>query len=602
MRLRAASAPRRIRRSLAASGGAALAAASAAQAQTLPNPPRPPTREEVERPRPRETEPRARLSVEGGVERAPCALDGEAFRAIRFTPRSVTFGGLREFPAEALQPAFEPFLGREQPVAAICEIRDRAATILRDAGYVAAVEIPEQRIAGGDLRLEVLMARLVAIRVRGDAGRAERTIARYLEKLTREEVFNRYRAERYLLLARDLPGYDVRLALKSAGAGRGEVIGEVTVRRQPGDLIASVQNFGSKALGRWGGLLRGQLYGLTGLGDRTTLAAFTTADLDEQQTIQVGHDFRIGGEGLSLSALLTYAWADPELADPTLDIEAETLLATFEASYPLIRTQAATLRAGAGFDLVDQRVRFNGLDLSRDKLRVAFVRLDFDRSDRASLGARAGYSGAEPRWRIGGRVELRQGLNLLGATRPCGPGFALCTAPGAVPPSRLEGDSGATLVRLEAYGEYRPRPRLTLAAGLRAQMTGDPLLSFEQYSAGNYTIGRGYDPGTLLADRGIGVQAELRYGSLVSPAPRKLAWQAFAFLDAVRVGEAGRIPVLAGGRTLASAGAGLRAALGDSARLEAVLAVPLERAGTPPVRGGPRLLLSFATRLWPWSY
>ena len=32
----------------------------------------------------------------------------------------------------------------------ICEIRDRAATILREAGYIAAVEVPEQRIADGD--------------------------------------------------------------------------------------------------------------------------------------------------------------------------------------------------------------------------------------------------------------------------------------------------------------------------------------------------------------------------------------------------------------------------------------------------------------------
>jgi len=584
-----------------ASACAALASAAGAQAQAPPTVPRPPTREEVERPRPADAGRPPRLSVEGEIERAPCALAGEAFRDIRFTPRSVTFGGLRMFPSERLRPAYEPYLGREQPVAVLCEIRDRAATILRDAGYVAAVEIPEQRIAAGDVRLEVLMAKLVAIRVRGDAGRAERLIANYLAKLTRQEVFNRYQAERYLLLARDLPGYDVRLALKSAGAARGEVIGEVTVRRQPGELIAGVQNFGSRALGRWGGLLRGQAYGLTGLGDRTSLAAFTTADFREQQTVQLGHDFRIGGEGLMLAGLVTYAWADPGLADPTIDIEAKTLLATLEATYPVIRTQAATLRGGIGFDLIDQKVRFNGIRLSSDKLRVAFVRLDFDRSDRASLGERAGYGAAEPRWRIGGRIELRQGLDLFGATEPCGPAFARCTAPGVVPPGRLEGDAGATSLRFEALGEFRPRPKLTLAAGIRAQATGDPLLSFEQYSAGNYTIGRGYDPGTLLADSGIGVQAELRYGSLVPPGPRKLAWQAFAFLDAARVSEAGRVPTLTGGRSLVSAGAGFRAALGDGARLEAVLAVPLERAGVPATRPDPRLLLSLTTRLWPWS-
>src|SRR3546814_6228781 len=86
------------------------------------------------------------------------------------------------------------------------------------------------------------MAKRVGVRVRGDAGRAERTIAGYLERLTEEEVFNRYDAERYLLLAGDLPGYDVRLALRSAEAGPGEVIGEVAVIRTPGQIDRSAEH------------------------------------------------------------------------------------------------------------------------------------------------------------------------------------------------------------------------------------------------------------------------------------------------------------------------------------------------------------------------
>src|SRR4051812_40330338 len=80
---------------LRVTAGAVLGCASPAGAQPPPTVPRPPTREEVERPQPREAQRRPRLEVEGGVERAPCALDGEAYRDIRFTPRSVTFGGLK---------------------------------------------------------------------------------------------------------------------------------------------------------------------------------------------------------------------------------------------------------------------------------------------------------------------------------------------------------------------------------------------------------------------------------------------------------------------------------------------------------------------------
>ena len=44
-------------------------------------------------------------------------------------------------------------------------------------------------------------------------------------------MFNRYQAERYLLLASDIPGYVVRLTLRPAGTVPGDVIGDVTVQR-----------------------------------------------------------------------------------------------------------------------------------------------------------------------------------------------------------------------------------------------------------------------------------------------------------------------------------------------------------------------------------
>jgi hemolysin activation/secretion protein len=581
---------------------AGAAAVPPASAQAGPDPPRPPTREEVRRDARSQPERRApRLAVEGGIERAPCALEAEAFRDIRFTPTGAEFRNLRGLSADALRPAWEPFLGREQPVAVVCEIRDRAATILRDAGYIAAVEIPEQRIAEGIIRFDVLTARLVSIRVRGEAGRGERTVARYLRRLTGQEAFNRHQAERYLLLAGDLPGYDVRLTLRSAEGAPGEVVGEVTLTRTPAEVEVNLQNYGSAELGRWGGMARARLYDLTGLGDRTTLAFFSTADFEEQQTVQLGHDFRVGGEGLTLGGLFTYAWADPSLDDPALAVQARTWLATFEGSYPFILTQANALRGSLGLDIVNQRVSLNGVALSRDRLRVAFARLAFDGIDRASLGGRAGYSGAEPRWRLGGSLELRQGLGIFGASDPCGAGAALCTAPGAVPPSRLEADPTATVVRFEAAAEYRPVPRLAFALGARAQWAPHPLLSFEEFSAGNYTVGRGYDPGTLLGDRGIGFQAELRYGKALPAGSDKVTIQPYLFFDAAWVDNKDRLLAAAGRQHLSSTGGGFRAAFGDKATLDVVLAVPLERAGLQTERGDPRLLVSLTAGLWPWS-
>ncbi len=457
--------------------------------------------------------------------------------------------------------------------------------------------MPEQRIADGTVRFDVLMARLVGLRVRGDAGSAERLIADYLGRLTEREVFNRYEAERYLLLAGDLPGYNIRLALRSAGTTRGEVIGEVTVRRTPALFDLSVQNLGSRELGRWGGLLRGQLFDLTGLGDRTILAFYSTADFEEQRTLQLAHDFRLGGEGLVIGGQFTYAWANPDVGLAGVDIDARTLFATLEASYPFVRRQGQTLRGGLGLDYIDQDVDFNELPFSRDRLRVAFARATFD-----ALGLSPGdprYTVAEPVWRLGTIAEVRQGLGLLGASDSCGPGLARCLVPGAVPPTRLEGDPTATVLRGAFYGEYRPVPRFTVSLAGRGQYSGEPLFSFEEFSAGNYTIGRGYDPGAVLGDSGAGFQAEIRYGSLFPANADAFAFEPFAFVDQVWVWNEDLLLAI-GDEELTSVGGGLRAAWGDRARIDLILAVPLDRTTFQPDRDV-RLLVSITTRLWPWS-
>ncbi len=560
--------------------------------------PAPPTREEIDRPPPPSIEqPRARLTVEGGVERAPCALDRPEYQNIRFTLADVAFDDLRGMTADQLRAAWGRYQGQEVNVAVICEIRDRAATILREAGYIAAVEVPEQRIADGRVHFTVLMAKLVGIRVRGEAGRSERLIAGYLNKLTEQEVFNRFDAERYLLLAGDLPGYEVRLALRSANAGRGEVIGEVTVVHTPVMVDLNVQNLGSRELGRWGALLRAQFYGLTGLGDRTTLAFYSTADPDEQKTLQVGHDFRVGSEGLTFGAQLTYSWASPDLRLPNVDIDSRTLFATVEASYPFIRRQTRTLRGSVGLDVIDQDIDFNNIPLNRDRLRVAFARLAFD-----ALGLAPGnpeYTPAEPRWRLGLTAEARQGLSVFGASDGCGTGLVNCLAPGVVPPTRLEGDPTATVFRGGVTAEYRPIPRLTFALSLNGQYSAHPLFAFEEFSAGNYTAGRGYDPGALLGDSGVGLQAEVRFGRKYARRPDELVAEPYVFFDHDWVWNQDVLFAL-GRQELSSVGGGVRAAWGDRFRIDMVVAKPLDRLPFQTSRGDTRFLVSLTTRLWPW--
>lgn len=510
--------------------------------------------------------------------------------------RGAEFAGPQGQTNVDLAPSYAPYIGQEVPISTVCEIRDRAATILRDAGYIAAVQVPEQRIEGGIVRFQVLMARLTQVRVRGEATGAETILASYLNQLTKRPLFNRHEAERYLLLASDLPGYTVRLTLRPAGTAPGDVVGDVTVQRLPAYADFIVQNGGSESLGPWGGLLRGQLFGLTGLGDRTTLSVFSTADFHEQQTVQLGHDMRLGPQGISLAGSFTYAWARPHV--PNSSILATTLLGNIELGYPLVRRQSETIRGSIGMDVVNQDVDLNHIALTRDRLRVAFLRLGADVIP-GNIGVQ--YSTAEPPWHFNGQLELRQGLHALGATHDCGPLGLNCLGAGQVPPSRLTGQSDATVLRLTAYGEMRPIPKLTVAVGLRAQYAGKPLLSFEYFSAGNYTVGRGYDPGALLGDRGYGTQLELRYGSRIPVSASRPAIEGYTFWDHALVGHLDGSIIVTQREYLDSVGAGARVNWNRFV-LDAGLAVPLTRVGPFNRRPPLRLLVSLTTRLWPWKY
>jgi hemolysin activation/secretion protein len=569
--------------------------ASTANAQTPPQP-IPPTREEVTRAETRVPDREAtKLEVEGGIERAPCALDTPQFKALRFTFMRAKFEDFGNLPDVDLTPAYAALIGTEQPISIVCEIRDRAATILRNAGYVSAVEVPEQTISDGVVEFRVLMARLTRVRVRGNATGAERILEAYLQHLTKQRVFNRFEAERYLLLASDMPGYTVRLTLRPAGTAPGDVTGDVTVERTRGDADLNIQNGGSSELGPVGILGRAQFYGLTGLADRTTLGLFSSADGKEEKTVQIGHDLHVGGQGLKVGGLFTYAWAKPSIAGA--DFDAQTLLATVQADYPFVRSIARTLRGSVGLDFVNQDVRIDSIDLTRDRVRVAFARLSFDA---ISSDFSQGRSPVEPKWRYASIFELRRGLNILGATDRCGPAGADCLGAGKVPPSHLEGISTAAVVRALLYGEYRPIPKLTFALGMRGQYSWRPLLSFEQFSVGNYTVGRGYDPGTLLSDRGWGTQAEVRFGTIVPKTVAKPAIEAYLFWDHAKVHSLERLLVVGQPVELNSVGGGARISFSRFA-LDAGIAVPLSKVGIPARKPDPRFLISLTTRLWPWS-
>ena len=320
----------------------------------------------------------------------------------------------------------------------------------------------------------------------------------------------------------------------------------------------------------------------------TSVALFSTLEFSEQHTLIVGHDFAIGSEGLRVGGQFTYSETDPDLGLPGFDLNSETTVFSGFASYPLQRTRRSSKFLNFGFDVVNQNVLVNDVAISRDRVRTLFARIVGETTDERSVQRLDGYTPFEPKFRARYALEVRQGLDVLSASPDCR--------------GNPISDPTPLLLRYDAGVEYRPVPQITFALSSSGQISGDPLPAYEEFAAGSFSIGRGYNPGAVLGDSGISTSLELRYGTLAPDGANDVAVQPYVFTDMAWAWneDPSRQPL--NPDRLWSAGGGVRAIWGSRIQADAFVAVPLERPDLAQERGDVRFMFSVTARLFPWRY
>ena len=186
---------------------------------------------------------------------------------------------------------------------------------------------------------------------------------------------------------------------------------------------------------------------------------------------------------------------------------------------------------------------------------------------------------------------MRRGLDIFNATKRGE------ISPNGFTPSRIEGDPTATVIRTEFDGVVGIGPIFSLAAEGVGQWADNPLLNFEEFSLGNLTIGRGYDPGANSADRAIGLRIEPRAKVFEND---KVRAELFGFYDSVWIWNQDPNAV-EDDRRLGSYGGGIRILLPRLALFEAMYARPEDKALLLPdaKRAPDRLLLSLTLQFSP---
>ncbi len=565
----------RLQRVLSSVGGAAILAAGAftsAQAQSqVATPQALPSRQELN-PATRAAPPvphgdRDLFSI---APSGPCPLSESA---LTFTLKSVVFSGATADQQAALTYAYAADVGRTIPVSEICAIRDTASRILFNRGILARVEIPEQRIADGNVQMEVIEAKIVNVRVRGDAGPVQDLVESYVDKLRGLTPFDLNKAQRYLLLASDLPGVKIQAAIRpsTTSTDRGAVDIDVTVRREDYDAIFNVQNLGSEPVGRWGGLVRGDLNSFTRLGEQTSLTLYSVLDSDEQRVIQFVETAHFGSEGLAGRLSLVYGETQPGGVLKPLALDSTAFVGEGELSYPLIRARRKNLSIAGGFDWVDQKTEVGTAGVLTDEsLRIFYLRADGDIRPWV----------ADRPLQIEGSLELRKGIEGLGSSKA-----------GQFTLSRFDGHPDAFVVRARGAAEYALASKFALRGTFQAQYANEALLSYEEMPVGDLTIGRGYDPSSVSGDKGIAGSIEGKFGPWrVTP---KVLMAPYVFYDAARVSnyDVGSID-----QTLTSAGVGVRVRLSDWFTFDLAYAHPFDRIAPSLPKPDPRILVSLTAR------
>lgn len=466
-----------------------------------------------------------------------------------------------------------------QPLSVVCDIRDQANAELRKAGWIATVQIPQQELVNV-LSLNVITSRISEVRIAGDTGPYREYLTEKIAVLTSFDPLNEKDVEGVLLGVNDVPGLSVKLGLAPSEGGAGNLVGNLSVTFDKFKGYTNVRNYNPSRIGRETGYSLAQFYGLTGLRDVSYLGFQATTDFQEQLIFQAGHEFALPNRKSRIGLDATYAISEPDIDG--LGFETDAFIANLFINYPLARSLRFNADAELRFEYADQATKVDGFDLSEDALRSLVLK--------GRLRGQGLEIGGRSRLFYDTNLELRQGLDIFGATSSEDNGIART---GDVSASRPFGESDALVVRAGAnlympFNEY-----IGVSANLEGQWTDNALLNYDEYSIGNLSIGRGYDPGANSGDRAIGSAFELIF-TPYNANENKL--ELFGFYDVVSVENLDfgtPEPV----STLESIGGGIRYYLGNNIKAEVTYASPQDRAlftdeTTPP----DRVLLSLTTQ------
>jgi len=473
---------------------------------------------------------------------------------VRFAIARFEVSGNTLLAQDEVERAVAPFAGAGRDFGDVQRALEALENLYHERGYnVVTVQLPEQELNGGVVRLVVAQARVGKVTVSGNTHFDTANIRRSLPALAEGETPNLKRISANLKLANENPAKRVKLSLEG-GQLDDTVDARVEVAdERPWTVMANFDNTGTVDTGK---THAGAVLQHANLGGRDHVASLQyTTTVEEPSQVGVwgvGYHVPFYAEGGALDLYASYSDVDSGVVTAGLfNLAVSGRGAVYGARYSHVLAK----RMIGGREL-EGRLLY-GVDIKAYKNSVLLFDQDFG-NNVTVRPLSIGYVG---------RVGLDQGeasfsatllRNLPGGSRGSQADFTA---------ARAGARAGYTALRFagawtRALGNSDWQSRV-LANG---QWSGDALVSGEQYGAGGGTSVRGFDERALSTDIGAGLNLELYTPNLCSRA----GWDCrlLGFLDAAWGKRNDALPGELRSTTIAGSGLGLRFAAGRSASVQ----------------------------------
>jgi hemolysin activation/secretion protein len=468
---------------------------------------------------------------------------------IKFEISRFEVAGNTLLPPGEVERAVAPFAGRERDFGDVQRALEALEALYHERGYnVVTVQLPEQELNGGVVRLNVVQSRIGRVTVAGNRAFTEQNIRRSMPTLQPGQTPNLKRVSANLKMANENPAKKVRLSLES-----GELDDQVDARlevadERPWKAMLNLDNTGTEATGKTHAGVVLQHANLWGRDHVASLQYTTTFEHPDQVAVWgAGYHIPLYAQGDSVDLFASYSNVDSgTVTAGVFNLAVSGRGAVYGARYnhPLGRRGEFDARLVAGIDYKAYRnsVLFAGQDFGNDvtvrPLSIGYAgtlglpdgQVDFALTLVENIaGGPRGRAADFERARSGARANWKA-LRLSGAwTRALG---------------------GDWQVRLLANGQY----------------TRDALVPGEQFGAGGSTSVRGFGERELSTDSGVFANLELYTPNLCSNG----RWQcrALAFYDSAWGKRNDALPGELASTSIGSAGLGLRFAAGSAASVQ----------------------------------